>query len=560
MRTSEQLHVDGLYSRNELREQFDISDATINTGIFQPQGHESVWLFITEEKTADRTQYEDRLDGDDLYFEGQMRGRTDPLIREHVERGLELLLFHRQKKDEHPNYAFRYEGVFRYLSDEGSEPTRFHLRRAGIETTTELSVIQSINELRQNIRRFHRDLSAHAARARSLAVQTTYWVFDSDANYFGPAKFVGFQRMNFLRYNHAVEGPTTGARFDGGVTRQAIEDVAGAFGESTELSDCLSQWIQSTFGEEAMAGIDTQKWRFADLTSQRGYWSFVCNPDKYDAIGAISKLDVLCWTLDRGDPQPEDRVVIWQAKGTSGRRGVIALGEVVAPPAMIEEAPEESEFWVEDAPRGPQRRTRFCVIKAPNLPLWEDDHPDLLSSLAAARAKGGTVFSLQPEQWNALMALATDEERIVLPSRKVSATAGQGYGLNAVERRIVERHAQSMAEDYFINQGYDVTDVSSNQPYDLHCVRETDELHVEVKGTTGEGTTVFLTRNEVKHARENAGQVALYVVSQIVLDRSGETSNASGGEVTLFHPWEIDQGTLAPMQFEYQLPSAGDGS
>ena len=559
MKTSEHLSVGSLYSRNELRDQFDITDATINTGIFQPQGHDSVWLFVTEEKTADRTQYKDRLVGDDLYFEGQLRGRTDPLIRDHMERGVELLLFHRQKKDEHPNYAFRFEGVFRYLSEKGSEPTKFHLRRVSSGTTTELSVIESVNEIKQNVRRFHRDLSGNAARAKSLAVQTTYWVYDSDTDQFGPAKFIGFQRMNFARYNDAVEGPTTGARFDGGVTRQAIERVAGPFTESRELSDQLSLWITNIFGQEAVAGVDEQKWRFIDLASKRRYWTFVCNPDKYDGLGAMSKLNVLCWTLDRGDPQPDDRVAIWQAKGTSGRRGVIALGEVIAPPAMIEETPTEREFWLDDAPRGPQNRSRFRVIKTPNLPLWEDDHPNLLPHLAAARAKGGTVFSLQPEQWNALLALATDEEKIVLPSRKVRATS-QGYGLNAIERKAVERHAQSMAEDHFLKLKYEVTDVSLTQPYDLHCTRGAQELHVEVKGTTGEGETVFLTRNEVQHARENAGQVALYVVSRIVLDRSGETPIASGGEVAIFHPWEIDQGTLAPLQFEYGLPPAEDSA
>ena len=51
--------------------QFTIKDATINTGIFQPKGHDSVWLFVTEQKTPDRTQYVDRLDGDELRWEGQ---------------------------------------------------------------------------------------------------------------------------------------------------------------------------------------------------------------------------------------------------------------------------------------------------------------------------------------------------------------------------------------------------------------------------------------------------------------------------------------------------------
>jgi hypothetical protein len=86
-------------------------------------------LFITDEKTADRTQYEDRFVGDDLHFEGQTAGRTDALIREHRERGLEIILFHRERKDERPDYSFRFEGVFVYVGSESGPPTRFHLRR-----------------------------------------------------------------------------------------------------------------------------------------------------------------------------------------------------------------------------------------------------------------------------------------------------------------------------------------------------------------------------------------------------------------------------------------------
>jgi hypothetical protein len=62
-----------VYSRGELREIFDITDATINTGVFRPKGHASIWLFVTEEKTADRTQYKDLLEGDVLYCSAERR-------------------------------------------------------------------------------------------------------------------------------------------------------------------------------------------------------------------------------------------------------------------------------------------------------------------------------------------------------------------------------------------------------------------------------------------------------------------------------------------------------
>jgi predicted restriction endonuclease len=129
-RSSALLVLGQVYTREELRQRFAISDATLNTGIFQPQGFASVWLFVTETKTRDRTQYEDRLDGDTLYWQGQTAGRKDALVIEHRQRDLEVLLFYRKEKYEHPRAGFRYEGVFNYVSHRGANPATFTLHRA----------------------------------------------------------------------------------------------------------------------------------------------------------------------------------------------------------------------------------------------------------------------------------------------------------------------------------------------------------------------------------------------------------------------------------------------
>lgn len=91
---SKQLEPGTVYTRADLRALFGIHDATLNTGIFRPKGYDSVWLFITEQKTSDRTQYADTLAGDTLHMEGQLKGRTDALILDHRQRGLELLVFY----------------------------------------------------------------------------------------------------------------------------------------------------------------------------------------------------------------------------------------------------------------------------------------------------------------------------------------------------------------------------------------------------------------------------------------------------------------------------------
>lgn len=149
MKTSEKLQISQIYTRKQLQEMFDIVDATINTGVFRPKGHDSVWLFVTEHKTPDRTQYTDHLDGDILHWDGQMSGRTDRIIIDHGQQELELLLFYRKRKYEHPGAGFRYEGPFVYASHEGSRPTRFTLRRAlAVEeiTQSDLDALQTEEE------------------------------------------------------------------------------------------------------------------------------------------------------------------------------------------------------------------------------------------------------------------------------------------------------------------------------------------------------------------------------------------------------------------------------
>jgi len=130
-RSSDTFVIGKVYSREELKEQFKISDATINNGIFKPKDFSSIWLFVTEEKTPDRTQYKDYFDGFSLQFEGQTQKRTDHLITNHEMDGNEILVFYRKKKNEFPNYGFKYLGRFFYRTHKPgktpSDPTRFVL-------------------------------------------------------------------------------------------------------------------------------------------------------------------------------------------------------------------------------------------------------------------------------------------------------------------------------------------------------------------------------------------------------------------------------------------------
>ena len=76
------------------------------------------------------TQFEDKLSGDTLNWQGQSEQGTDHLIINHQSLALEILVFYRKHKREHAHGAFVYEGVFEYQSHEaGSKPTNFVLTR-----------------------------------------------------------------------------------------------------------------------------------------------------------------------------------------------------------------------------------------------------------------------------------------------------------------------------------------------------------------------------------------------------------------------------------------------
>jgi hypothetical protein len=129
MYTSEHLEVGKIYSRKDLRAKFNISDATIKNGVFKPKDHESIWLFVTQKKTPDRTQYIDNLDGDSLAWDGQSAGRTDNLIINHKKDGNELLLFYRVSRYQYIGSGFEYKGRLNYEKSSGGKPSHFILKR-----------------------------------------------------------------------------------------------------------------------------------------------------------------------------------------------------------------------------------------------------------------------------------------------------------------------------------------------------------------------------------------------------------------------------------------------
>jgi len=576
VKTSEVLEASHVYTREQLGEMFSITDATIYTGIFQPAGHESVWLFVTENKTRDRTQYQDLLDGDVLDWDGQTKGRKDHLIIEHKEHGLELLLFYRRKKYEHPGAGFRYEGPFEYVSHEGSGPAHFKLKRAS--GLAELEVVTTRAEIGANIITFHQTAHLHPERVRNLLSTTRYWVgcLDDplrDEILLAPSKFAGFKGMTFKRYELAAAGRTRspGGRFDGHVARRSIEEVVGEkYRKDEELAELLQQTGRSMAGDDVdpFAKVEQNKWRFLMLEPRRRYWGLMCNPEVYRIREAISVLEEDTWVILKGDPQPGDRLAIWKARGKGTHRGIVALGEVVASPEVIPPQPESLPFWVAGLVNEPERRIRFRYVVPPREHCWlEDDESGLLDGLSVANAQGNKLYKITLGQWQDLVAAMggwPGDDLVVQQAvsgaaqeateRAAARDRGQGFSSSPERNKAIEMHAMAAATVYFEDKGYSVKDTSAHKPYDLVASKDEEFLYVEVKGTTTVGEQVILTKNEVRHAQEHRDQMVLFILHDIVVKDGEDGPVASGGMRRVLWTWDVDEGDLTALSFTYKLP------
>jgi len=130
---------------------------------------------------------------------------------------------------------------------------------------------------------------------------------------------------------------------------------------------------------------------------------------------------------------------------------------------------------------------------------------------------------------------------------------GQGFGLSTAERRAVEMHAMRLAKAHLESLQWRVRDVSATSPYDFECKRASDEMIVEVKGTTSTGEQIVLTKNEVAAHRARHPNNALIVVHSITLARNPDSPSADGGELLMLSPWEIVEAQLRPLAFQYTV-------
>ncbi len=224
---------------------------------------------------------------------------------------------------------------------------------------------------------------------------------------------------------------------------------------------------------------------------QQNYWAILVDPNFYRIEKAIRELLVNSATVPRGKVRAGDRAIIWKAKGKDRHRGIVALAEVLTDPEPGVDPNED--YWVDpNTINEVGNRVMIRYFVPPALPLW-DDAPDLpfLKELSVARATGGSIFYVTPDQWDAIMKAVggwpernpeIEDAELSIAEYAGKRHSGQAYSTNPDIRRAIELYAMQKAIAFYEEQGWRVSDVSLTHSYDLLCTSKTGEkLHIEVK-------------------------------------------------------------------------------
>ncbi|MBO9108920.1 DUF3578 domain-containing protein [Agrobacterium sp. S2/73] len=202
-------------------------------------------------------------------------------------------------------------------------------------------------------------------------------------------------------------------------------------------------------------------------------------------------------------------------------------------------------------PRAYERTTAFSktypVATIPDEQVLLADLGDaieLLRALYDAAAAGRQPRAFQRD----VVELNAEINELINPNRR---RRGQGFGLNAVQRRAVDARAMLVAREWLEANAFTrIRDVSLREPCDYRAQFDGVEKVVEVKGTTGGPFTILLTKGEVDLHRQAFPNNLLLIVHGIQLN--GDVAN--GGEVEAHNPWQVFEEALTATAFRYTFP------
>ncbi|MDO8308064.1 MAG: DUF3883 domain-containing protein [Actinomycetota bacterium] len=139
-------------------------------------------------------------------------------------------------------------------------------------------------------------------------------------------------------------------------------------------------------------------------------------------------------------------------------------------------------------------------------------------------------------------------------SRPAKNPGSSGYMSDVKVRQAIERHAVDAALAHYEALGYQVDNVGSTRPYDVHATSDTEARHIEVKGSTGRAESVELTIGEVDNAHGHQ-PTDLFIVDNIDWFRAPDgTVVTDGGEVRIFTDWTPKDEHLKITRYRYSVP------
>lgn len=264
--------------------------------------------------------------------------------------------------------------------------------------------------------------------------------------------------------------------------------------------------------------------------SRLGAWVLKCNPDVWDLEGFLAdgERHIDNWSVAenyRSAMMQHGQPVLFWVSGSRRKRlppGLWGSGWVIGSvgtevvevdreepdagePTEGDQA-ERADYWLDEQYRV---KARFFVPVA--LQLW--DAPVEVDALRSVAGLAGMELLRQPQMsnpsWLTTQELAAVEP--LLPSwpdlgspldEEINVGPSGAYGGDPVVNAVVERAAVAAVTADYEQRGWTVRDVSAKKlGWDLECTRsQTDR--VEVKGLSGRATTVLLTANEIRAARE----------------------------------------------------------
>lgn len=289
----------------------------------------------------------------------------------------------------------------------------------------------------------------------------------------------------------------------------------------------------------------------------------------YELLRAVEPGDIVFHWWKQGSSAPafvgfsqavspaESSSLVWQAKGTSGRK---QAGATSRPAWRVRlTGYEELETHVDlDVIRRRERRIHALADRLEQKygrPLY---FPFALSAKRPIRTAQAYFAKVPAELVDLLPELRTAKSRPTFRSVRSGSLRPSGprpRKPDAAANREVEVYAMTKAAEYLDAKGFLFEDVSASNPYDyLALDAEANEVHVEVKGRTGSATTVDLTSGEVQDANSRGTLSILIVIDQIKLTRSGRGFHCSGGRLRSWADWQPERQRLVATAYRYTLP------